>query len=63
MKHIDFLQPHHWRTIRDTKFTLGRFQKQVDESMYREGEDEPKLEATPPALDPKHVIGMVLSYF
>ncbi|XP_052819097.1 uncharacterized protein LOC128244968 [Mya arenaria] len=50
--------PHNWRTVRDTKFSLGRYQKIVDENIYREGEEEAtQQDPTPAALDPKHVIG------
>ncbi|KAH3774066.1 uncharacterized protein LOC127845785 [Dreissena polymorpha] len=50
--------PHNWRDVKDTRFTLGRYQKVVDEGMYQEGEEKSGAQSpTPAALDPKHVIG------
>ncbi|XP_045193457.2 uncharacterized protein LOC123549425 [Mercenaria mercenaria] len=50
--------PHYWRSVQDTKFSLGRYQKKVDESMATEDDDDvTEVEPTKSALDPKHLIG------
>lgn len=43
--------------MRDTRFSLGRYQKVVDETLYREEDDEPSVSPTPSALNPHHIIG------
>ena len=55
-----FFKPHNWKSIQDTKFSLGRYQKVVDETMSTDDdEDEREVEPTKSALDPKHLIGRV----
>lgn len=43
-------------TIKDTKFTLGRFQKSLEEVSFSD-EEEDSQPPTPSALDAKHMIG------
>lgn len=56
--YLTSLQPHNWRSVRDTKFSLGRYQKVVDESIVTEEEEEVIVEPTKSALDAKHLIGI-----
>ena len=43
--------------LKDTKFTLGRFQKSLEEVSFTDEEDESAQPPTPSALDAKHMIG------
>ena len=43
--------------LKDTKFTLGRFQKSLEEVSFTDEEEESSQSPTPSALDAKHIIG------
>lgn len=48
--------PHSWMHLRDTKFSLGRYQK-IDDAMYKDDDEHGSVSPTRSALDPKHIIG------
>lgn len=49
--------PHNWRSLHDTKFSLGRYQKVIDDSVVMEEDEDASVEPTKSALDAKHLIG------